>query len=212
MTAEQAKTPLTLRIGVTLTYNDGRPQIEVNAGTPHAWKSALPEPSDQPKQSRGITRGTYRGNNDIFSFDIPPAALHAGTNTIDIHVEGGKKSYPGFLSPNIVFDAIDLVTTADAKKAAAAVPGPASGSPGPDAGRCRPLARKMRSSWPPRQLPAGFSVGPVGGLAGMSTFPGRSGRDGSSGPTPSAGRNARAGTSALTLSTTGGPAGLSQGD
>lgn len=121
LTPEQARTPLTLRIGVTLTYNEGRPQVEVNTGTGNAWKSGVPEPSDQPKQSRGITRGTYRGNNDTFSFDIPTTALHSGTNTIDIHIVSGKKSYPGFLSPNIVFDAIDLVTTADAKKAAASL-------------------------------------------------------------------------------------------
>lgn len=121
LTDPQAKTLLTLRIGVTITYNNGRPQIEVNAGTPWAWKSALPEPSVQPRQSRGITRGTYRGNNDTFAYDIPATALHSGTNTIDIHIVSGTKSYPGFLSPNVVFDAIDLVTSADAKKAVASV-------------------------------------------------------------------------------------------
>ena len=119
--AEQARTALTLRIGITWAYFEGRPHIELNAATSHRWKSAVPEQSVQPKQSRGITRGTYRGNNYIFSFDIPPHSLHAGSNTIDIHVEG-KKSYPGFLMPNIVFDAIDLVTTADARKAAASLP------------------------------------------------------------------------------------------
>ena len=118
LSPEQARTPLTLRIGVTITYNEGRPQIAVNAGTPSAWTSTLPEPSTQPRQSRGITRGTYRGNNDIFAFDIPPAAFHPGANTIDIQIVSGTKSYPGFLSPNVVFDAIDLVTTADARKAA----------------------------------------------------------------------------------------------
>ena len=117
LTAAQAKTPLTLRIGITIAYAEGRPQIDVNGG---AWKSPLPEPSDQPKQSRCITRGTFRGNNDIFAFDIPQNALHAGTNTIDIHVDG-KKSFDGFLSTDIVYDAIDLVTTADAKKAAESV-------------------------------------------------------------------------------------------
>ncbi len=115
--AEGTRAQLTLRIGVTWTFNNGRPLVEVNN-----WKSTLPEPSAQPKQSRGITRGTYRGNNDIFAYDIPMGALHAGQNTITIHVESGGKSYDGFLSPCVVFDAIDLVTTADAKRAAASVP------------------------------------------------------------------------------------------
>lgn len=122
LTAEQARTPLTFRVGVTITFNEGRPLIELNAATSHAWKSTLSQPSNQPRQSRSITRGTYRGNNDIFQFELPVAAVHEGTNTIDIHVESGKKSYDGFLSPNIVFDAIDLVTTIDAKRAAASSP------------------------------------------------------------------------------------------
>lgn len=124
LSPEQARTPLTLRIGVTITYEEGRPAIEVNAGSAGAWKSAVPEPSEQPRQSRGITRGTYRGNNHVFAFDIPPAALHGGTNTIDIHIESTKKTWGGFLSPNIVFDAVDLVTTADAKRATASVQNP----------------------------------------------------------------------------------------
>ncbi|MGC4030953.1 MAG: polysaccharide lyase family protein [Tepidisphaeraceae bacterium] len=119
LTPEQAKIPLTLHVGVTITYNNGRPFVVVNAGKPDEWKSKLSEPSDQPKQSRGITRGTYRGNNDIFSFDLPATSLHAGANTIDLRIESGTKSYDGFLSPNVVFDAIDLVTAADAQKAAA---------------------------------------------------------------------------------------------
>ena len=48
LTAAQAKTPLTLRIGITIAYAEGRPQIDVNGG---AWTSPLPEPSDQPKEN-----------------------------------------------------------------------------------------------------------------------------------------------------------------
>lgn len=55
----------------------------------------------------------HRGENN------PPTACHPGANTIDLQIVGSTKSYPGFLSPNVVFDAIDLVTTADARKAAA---------------------------------------------------------------------------------------------
>jgi rhamnogalacturonan endolyase len=122
LTPQQAKTPLTLRIGITLAFSGGRPFIDVNAGAPGAWTSKLPPQSEQPQQSRGITRGTYRGNNDTFAFDLPATSLRAGANTIDIHVNSGNKSTPGFLAPAVTFDAIDLVTTADAKRAAATVP------------------------------------------------------------------------------------------
>lgn len=124
LSADQTRTSLTFRMGVTLTYDNARPQIEVNADSPRAWKSALPAPSAQPTRSRGITRGTYRGNNHTFLFDIPPNALHNGTNTIDIHVESSTKGMGGFLSPNIVFDALDLVRTDDAAKAAVSVSDP----------------------------------------------------------------------------------------
>lgn len=122
LTPEQAKTPLTLRIGITWAFSGGRPFIDVNAGGPGAWNSKLPPQSEQPQQSRGITRGTYRGNNDTFLFDLPASALRAGENTIDVHVNSGNKSTPGFLAPHVTFDAIDLVTTADARRAAASVP------------------------------------------------------------------------------------------
>src|SRR6516162_10393201 len=99
LTADQATVANTLRIGITDAFAGGRPYIQVNAGQPYAWTSALPSPSSQPN-SRSITRGTYRGNNTTFTYNIPPSALVAGTNTIDIVVNSGT-SGTGFLSPAI---------------------------------------------------------------------------------------------------------------
>jgi rhamnogalacturonan endolyase len=112
LTPEQAAVPNTLRIGVTDAYAGGRPQITVNAGYSYSWRSTLPPPSNQPN-SRSITRGTYRGNNVTFIYNIPTSALVAGTNTIDINVNSGSGG-TGFLSPAIVYDAIDFLPTSSA--------------------------------------------------------------------------------------------------
>jgi rhamnogalacturonan endolyase len=109
LTPDQAAVANTLRIGITDAYAGGRPQITVNVGHSYSWKSALPPPSNQPN-SRSITRGTYRGNNTIFTYNIPISALVAGTNTIDISVNSGSGG-SGFLSPAIVYDAIDFLPT-----------------------------------------------------------------------------------------------------
>jgi rhamnogalacturonan endolyase len=109
LTADQAAVANTLRIGITDAFAGGRPYIKVNAGQSYAWTSKLPSPSSQP-DSRSITRGTYRGNNTTFTYNIPKSALVAGTNTIDIIVNSGS-SGSGYLSPAIVYDAIDLVPT-----------------------------------------------------------------------------------------------------
>jgi hypothetical protein len=110
LSSAQAGTPLTLRIGISLAQFGGRPQITVNSGQTNAWASSLPSPSSQPN-SRGITRGTWRGNETIFTYNIPTSALVAGNNTINISVNSGTAG-TGFLSPGITYDAIDLVPTA----------------------------------------------------------------------------------------------------
>jgi rhamnogalacturonan endolyase len=112
LTSDQAAIGNTLRIGITDAYAGGRPQITVNSGQPYRWTSALPAPSSQPN-SRSITRGTYRGNNTVFTYGIPTSALIAGTNTIDISVNSGS-SGTGFLSPAVVYDAIDFLPTSSA--------------------------------------------------------------------------------------------------
>jgi rhamnogalacturonan endolyase len=110
LSAAQAATAQTLRIGITLGFEGGRNRITVNAGQPGAWTSSIPAASID-LNSRGITRGTYRGPNQLYTYNIPTSALHAGVNTIDLPVVSGTPG-SGFLSPNVVYDAIDLVPTA----------------------------------------------------------------------------------------------------
>ncbi|MGN6727752.1 MAG: rhamnogalacturonan lyase B N-terminal domain-containing protein, partial [Tepidisphaeraceae bacterium] len=110
LTAAQAAQANTFRIGITSAFAGGRPYIVVNSGQSYAWTSALPASTTQPN-SRNITRGTWRGNNFTFTYNIPTSALRAGTNTVDISTNSGSTGGTPWLSPNIVFDALDLVPT-----------------------------------------------------------------------------------------------------
>ena len=55
----------TLKIATTLAFAGARPVVAVNS----AWTSATPAIPDQP-DSRGVTRGTYRGNNIEYTYSI----------------------------------------------------------------------------------------------------------------------------------------------
>lgn len=101
LTAAQAALPLTLRVGTTVSFKQGRPAPSI--GT---WKGTTTKiPKDM--NSRGITRGGYRGHGDVFDFQIPAGALHAGKHTLDLGVTGnGDEMY---LSANYIVDAIELV-------------------------------------------------------------------------------------------------------
>jgi rhamnogalacturonan endolyase len=91
----------TVRIGITAATAGGRPSITVNS-----FNSAGPGASSQPS-SRSLTIGTYRGNNALFTFNVPASAFVAGVNTLVIHVISGS-SGTGFLSPGYSYDAIEL--------------------------------------------------------------------------------------------------------
>lgn len=95
-------TSLTLRIGITCAYNNGRPQITVNSFT-----SLPPAASSQPN-SRSFTIGTYRGNNALFTYSIPAAALVVGTNTMTINPISGSTDISQWLSAGWVYDAVEL--------------------------------------------------------------------------------------------------------
>ncbi len=91
----------TVRIGITAATSGGRPAISVNA-----FDSTNPSPSSQPS-SRSLTIGTYRGNNALFTFNVPASAFVTGTNTLVIRVISGSTG-TGFLSPGYSYDAVEL--------------------------------------------------------------------------------------------------------
>jgi autotransporter-associated beta strand protein len=95
-------TNLTLKIGITCAYNNGRPQITVNSFT-----SGQPAASAQP-DSRSFTIGTYRGNNALFTYSIPASALLVGTNTMTINPISGSTDLSQWLSAGWVYDAVEL--------------------------------------------------------------------------------------------------------
>jgi len=97
----------TLRIGITAAYNNGRPIITMNPGTSHAWTSADPGATSQPK-SRSITIGTYRGNEHIFTYSIPASAFVAGSNEMQITVASGSGDLSNWLSASWAYDCIEL--------------------------------------------------------------------------------------------------------
>ncbi|KAI1101331.1 polysaccharide lyase family 4 protein [Jackrogersella minutella] len=91
----------TLRIATTLAYAGGRPQATVNSYSCSA--PAAPTAVD----SRGVTRGAYRGRGDVYDCTIPSGTLVSGTNTVTINVISGS-SGDEYLSPNVIFDAIEV--------------------------------------------------------------------------------------------------------
>jgi hypothetical protein len=111
LTAAQAAVAQTLRIGITIGFEGGRNKPTVNAGQSYAWTAGNPAAS-RDLNSRGITRGTWRSDNQLYTFNIPVSALRAGTNTVDIPViSGSYVAGQTYLSPNVVYDAIDMVPT-----------------------------------------------------------------------------------------------------
>ncbi|HEY2881931.1 MAG TPA: rhamnogalacturonan lyase B N-terminal domain-containing protein, partial [Pirellulales bacterium] len=85
LTAAQAATAMTLRIGLTRTGVGGRTTISVNNGQ---FNSNTPAAPSEPS-TRGVTLGNWRGNNITYTYNIPTSALHAGTNTISIGINSG---------------------------------------------------------------------------------------------------------------------------
>ena len=94
----------TLRVGTTVAYSGARPKTQVNG-----WISANPAAPNQPK-TRSLTVGTYRGNNNLDTFNIPASALVAGQNVITLNAISGTAG-TRFLSPGYSYDAVDLIKT-----------------------------------------------------------------------------------------------------
>ena len=101
LTAAQAGSARTLRIFTTLSFAGGRPTVKVNSFTPAT--PGAPAKID----SRGFTRGAYRGYGEVYSFSIPAANLNTGDNTIAISCASGS-SGDTFLNPNFIYDAVEL--------------------------------------------------------------------------------------------------------
>ncbi|MEW1824632.1 rhamnogalacturonan lyase B N-terminal domain-containing protein [Streptomyces sp. NPDC088196] len=106
LTAAQLAAAHTLRIGVTTAYANGRPQVVVN----DTWTSAVPSPPTQPS-TRSLTVGSYRGNNNTFTYSVPASAWltdASAYNTLKIYVASGSGT-TSFLSAGTSIDAIDLL-------------------------------------------------------------------------------------------------------
>ncbi|KAF4122218.1 rhamnogalacturonan endolyase [Geosmithia morbida] len=91
----------TLTVATTLSFAGARPQVTVNDFT-----GAIPS-SPTNLNSRGVTRGAYRGLGEVYTVTIPAGTLTAGSNTISINPVSGS-SGDEFLSPNFIVDAISL--------------------------------------------------------------------------------------------------------
>jgi rhamnogalacturonan endolyase len=92
----------TIRIGITTAFSGARPQITVNG-----WTSTVPTASTQPS-TRTLTIGSYRGNNTMFTYDVPASAFVAGTNSLTINAASGSTGTT-YLSPGYSYDAVDML-------------------------------------------------------------------------------------------------------
>ncbi|KAM0327424.1 hypothetical protein ACHAQA_005710 [Verticillium albo-atrum] len=94
----------TFRISTTLSFAGARPAVQVNT-----WSAATPS-APRNLNSRGVTRGAYRGLGEQYDIAIPSGQLKAGSNTITISAASGS-SGTTFLSPNFIVDALELFTS-----------------------------------------------------------------------------------------------------
>ncbi|RMZ72888.1 polysaccharide lyase family 4 [Pyrenophora seminiperda CCB06] len=92
----------TLRVGTTLSFAGCRPSVTVNS-----FSAAVPA-APTKIDSRGFTRGAYRGFGEVYNYAIPAGTLVSGSNTIKISCVSGS-SGDGFLAPNVILDAIELL-------------------------------------------------------------------------------------------------------
>ncbi|ORY10674.1 Rhamnogalacturonase B, N-terminal-domain-containing protein [Clohesyomyces aquaticus] len=102
LSAAQASGAATLRIGTTLSFAGARPQAKVNS-----WSGTTP-PAPTKIDSRGVTRGAYRGFGEVYDLNVPAGTLVSGSNTVMIDVVSGS-SGDMYLQPNFILDAIELL-------------------------------------------------------------------------------------------------------
>jgi rhamnogalacturonan endolyase len=90
-----------VRIATTGAFAGGRPAVSIGGFSSPA--AASPAPVNL--NSRGVTRGTWRGVNQTYTFAVPASALKTGANTLSVSVVSGSGGAT-FLSPNFIFDAL----------------------------------------------------------------------------------------------------------
>jgi rhamnogalacturonan endolyase len=56
--------------------------------------------------SRGVTRGAYRGWGDVYTWSVPASAFKEGSNTLTVGVLGSGDT--DWLSANYIVDALEL--------------------------------------------------------------------------------------------------------
>ncbi|SFU98850.1 rhamnogalacturonan lyase B N-terminal domain-containing protein [Pseudoduganella namucuonensis] len=91
-----------LRLGMTVSYAGGRPKPQLNG-----WVAANPAAPNQPK-TRTLTVGTYRGNNTMYTFNIPASELVVGQNVLTLTAISGSSGVK-YLSPGYAYDAVDFI-------------------------------------------------------------------------------------------------------
>ncbi|KAJ4364486.1 hypothetical protein N0V83_009080 [Neocucurbitaria cava] len=100
LTQAQAAKGHVLRIGTTLSFKGGRPSVKIGS-----WTGKDP---GAPKliDSRGVTRGAYRGYGEVYTWDVPASAFKEGANTLTVGVSGSGDA--AWLSANYIVDALEL--------------------------------------------------------------------------------------------------------
>jgi rhamnogalacturonan endolyase len=101
LSSSKASSARTLRIFTTLAFASGRPSVTVNSYT--ASVPSAPTKID----SRGFTRGAYRGYGEVYTFTIPASALVTGVNNIYISCASGSTG-SDFLNPNFIYDSVEF--------------------------------------------------------------------------------------------------------
>jgi rhamnogalacturonan endolyase len=86
---------ITIRIATTLAFASGRPQLTLNDDECDAPEA--PSKID----SRGVTRGAYRGYGEVYTCEFDVGSLVAGQNSVYISVVSGSGG-DEYLSPNFV--------------------------------------------------------------------------------------------------------------
>ncbi|TGZ81516.1 Rhamnogalacturonase B [Ascodesmis nigricans] len=102
LSSSQASGTLKIRVGTTLSFAGGRPVVTINS-----WTSSTPV-APVKIDSRGITRGGYRGYGEVYEWTLPSGTVKTGDNTMTIKVVSGS-SGEAFLSPNFIYDAVELL-------------------------------------------------------------------------------------------------------